>query len=415
MNPILNHPIPFTVMMLVLLAVARVFGELMERFNQPAIIGELLAGFILGPSVLNYINVDEQLKVLSELGVFLLVILAGLEIQADEIKKTMWGRNIWTVIMGFVIPMVGGFSVGMLFHLNLLVSMFIGLCVSITALPVSVRILMDLGKLNTPIGRKIISVAMSNDLVAFLILGIIIDMNGHITTLEDFFKSFFVTLVKISLFITVIFASFRFFRWIDQSFSTFHLRLQRLISLLKGKESLFAMVIVFVLVFASIAELLGLHFVIGAFFGAVLLNKNILGRSNFRKIKENTSSITMGFLAPIFFAYMGVQFNVQSLGGSWGLLISVLFAGIIFKLVGGYFGGRLSGMDQQSSLTLGIGLNARGIMELLVASIGLRYGFIDITVYSILVVMGITTTVLSPYFLKMSFNRIDRKALAVKI
>lgn len=400
-------------MLLVLLVVARVFGEIMERFGQPAIIGELLAGFLIGPSVLNYLQVDAQLNVLSELGVFLLVILAGLEIQADEIKKTLWGRNAWTVIMGFIIPMVGGVCVGMVFRLDLLVSMFIGLCISITALPVSIRILMDLGKLNTPIGRKIISVAMSNDLIAFLILGIIIDMNGHITTLDNFLASFFVTLFKISLFIAFIYAAFRFFKWIDLSFSTFHLRLQRLISLLKGKESLFAIVIVFVLVFASIAELLGLHFVIGAFFGAVLLNKNILGRANFRKIKENTSSITMGFLAPIFFAYMGIQFNVQALGGNWGLLVSVLLAAILFKIVGGYYGGRFSGMDKQSSLTLGIGLNARGIMELLVASIGLRYGFIDITIYSILVVMGITTTIISPYFLKMSFDRIDRDLVSI--
>ncbi|MEI6576544.1 MAG: cation:proton antiporter [Bacteroidota bacterium] len=404
----MTHALPFTVMLLLLLAVARVFGEILERFGQPAIIGELLAGFLIGPSVFNYIQLDSQLSVISELGVFLLVILAGLEIQADEIKKNLTGRNIWIVVLGFLAPMVGGFLVSQAFKLELLVSLFVGLCVSITALPVSVRILMDLGKLNSVIGKKIIAVAMSNDLIAFLILGIIIDMNGHVDSLEQFIMAFLFVLVKISLFILLIYIVFVFLRWIDKHFTTFHLRLQRLISLLRGKESLFALVIVFVLVFASIAELLGLHFVIGAFFGAVLLNKNILGKSNFRKIKENTSSITMGFLAPIFFAYMGVQFNVQSLGGNWGLLFAVLIAAIAFKVAGGFFGGIFAGMDKQSSFTLGIGLNARGVMELLVANIGLRYGFINITVYSVLVVMGITTTMISPYFLKRSFDRMDR-------
>jgi Kef-type K+ transport system membrane component KefB len=412
MNPILNEPLPFTVMLLILLAVARVFGELVEHFGQPAIIGELLAGFLIGPSVFNYIQVDEQLTVISELGVFLLVIMAGLEIQADEIKKNVLGRNAWIVIMGFLIPMAGGMVVSMAFQLDLLISLFIGLCVSITALPVSVRILIDLGKLNSVIGKRIIAVAMTNDLIAFLILGIIIDMNGHTANIEQLIMSFLFVLIKISLFVALIYLAYRTLRYIDQHFTTFHLRLQRLISLLRGKESLFALVIVFVLVFASIAELLGLHFVIGAFFGAVLLNKNILGRSNFRKIKENTSSITMGFLAPIFFAYMGVQFNVQSLGGNWGLLIAVLVSAIAFKLIGGFLGGKFAGMDNQSSLTLGVGLNARGIMELLVASIGLRYGFINITVYSILVVMGITTTIMSPYFLKKSFDVLDRRSIS---
>lgn len=121
----------------------------------------------------------------------------------------------------------------------------------------------------------------------------------------------------------------------------------------------------------------------------------------------------MGFLAPIFFAYMGIQFNVQSLGGNWGLLFTILLAAIFSKIVGGYYGGRFAGMGKQSSLTLGIGLNARGIMELLVASIGLRYGFIDITIYSILVVMGITTTIISPYFLKMSFDKLENQEIVV--
>ena len=177
---------------------------------------------------------------------------------------------------------------------------------------------------------------------------------------------------------------------------------------MKCKVSLFALVILFVLIFASVSEVLGLHFVVGAFFGAMLLNQDFLGHENFNKIKSTTSGITMGFLAPIFFAGMGVQVSFGPSTNYW-LFCLVIIASFASKIIGGYYGGRLSGLNKQESYTLGVGLNARGIMELVIANIALQNGFIDTSVYSILVVMGIVTTVVSPYFLKRSFARLDRK------
>ena len=152
--------LPFFANLLLLLVLARFFGEIMERFKQPAMIGEILAGVLLGPTVLNFIHRTEELKVISELGVFLLVIIAGLEINLDEIVKSMKGRNIVISLLAFFVPIVSGFFVGRYFELDVMSTIFIGLCVAITALPVSIRILMDLGKLNSPVGQKIISVAI---------------------------------------------------------------------------------------------------------------------------------------------------------------------------------------------------------------------------------------------------------------
>ena len=144
--------LPFFTNLLILLILARILGELFEKMNQPSMVGEILAGIILGPSLLNFIHRTEELKTISELGVFLLVILAGLEINFDDILYSLRGRNIIISILAFFVPFLGGMSLGFLFELKVMTSVFIGLCVAITALPVSIRILMDLGKINSPIG-----------------------------------------------------------------------------------------------------------------------------------------------------------------------------------------------------------------------------------------------------------------------
>ena len=160
--------------------------------------------------------------------------------------------------------------------------------------------------------------------------------------------------------------------------------------------------------FASLTELAGLHFVVGAFFAALFLSKDILGLRNFVKVRNNTNVITMGFLAPIFFAGIGVQFNFGAIN-NFMLLLIVLLASVLSKLIGGYFGGRLAGLGKYESIALGVGLNSRGIIELVIANIALNNGFIDRSLFSILVIMGLFTTLISPYFLKKSFSLIDKK------
>ena len=127
--------LPFFANLLLLLVLARFFGEIMERFKQPAMIGEILAGVLLGPTILNFIHRTEELKVISELGVFLLVIIAGLEINLDDIVKSLKGRNIVISLLAFFVPITSGFFVGRYFELDVMSTIFIGLCVAITALP----------------------------------------------------------------------------------------------------------------------------------------------------------------------------------------------------------------------------------------------------------------------------------------
>jgi Kef-type K+ transport system membrane component KefB len=408
MFQLVNTQLPFIVNLLILLLVAKLLGELAERFRQPSMIGEVLAGVILGPSLLHIIPDAGEIKVIAELGVFMLIVLAGMEIEVEEIRNSIRGKNIWIALLGFIVPMASGIGIGLIFHFSNTFTIFLGLCIAITALPVSIRILMDLGKLKTDIGQRIISAAIFNDIVALLILGIILDFNDATKNLKDLTFSIIWTTMKVALFTAILMVAYHFFKLAKRKVNVVNPRMNKFTHYLRGKESIFALVILFVLIFSSIAELLGLHFVVGAFFGAILIPRSMFANRDFEKVQRSISGITMGFLAPIFFATMGISFNFVSLN-NWLLLVTILFASFFSKIFGGYLGGRLAGFNSAKSMTLGLGLNARGIMELVIANIALAKGFIDVPVFSILVLMALLTTILTPFLLKEGFRLIDKQ------
>jgi Kef-type K+ transport system membrane component KefB len=398
--------LPFFAVLLLLLVLARVFGEIMERFKQPAMIGEILAGIILGPSVLNIIHRTGELKVISDLGVFLLVIIAGLEINFDDILKSIRGKNIIISLAAFFIPITSGFFVGKLFGQEVMTTVFIGLCVAITALPVSIRILMDLGKLNSVIGQKIISVAIFDDVLALTILGILLDLKHIDKSFAAITHATFITGLKFLGFVLVLIFTYKLIQRFSKNENIIEQQLNKLINLLKGKESLFAIFFVFILIFATMTEAIGLHFIIGSFFASMLINKQIVGEKHIETFHKTTNGMAMGFLAPIFFAGIGLEFKFSSIE-NFGLLFAVLFISFFSKIVGGYFGGRIAKLSHRQSVTMAYGLNARGIMELVIANIAFKEGFIGVEVFSILVIMGLVTTLSTPFLLKYSFKKME--------
>lgn len=407
MENILPTNLPFFVMLFILLIVARLMGEIVERFKIPSMVGEILAGVLMGPSVFAVIHFDNDLKVFMELGVFLLVVIAGMEIDIKEVFESMKGKKLAVALFGFLVPIGSGIIVGAIFNLDILVTTYISLCIAITALPVSVRILMDLGKLNSKIGRSIISVAIFNDVVALLILGILLDLDDVQHDYWAISSMVGITLLKVIGFLLLIVFAYRMIERATKSTDFVKDQLDKLIKVMKGKESLFAVVFAFILIFASVSELVGLHFVVGAFFGAMLISRARIGEDNFKNFEKTTNSITMGFLAPVFFACIGLEFNIASID-NYGLLLAILVASFMSKIGGGFIGARIAGYSNEEAVTLGIGLNARGIMELVIANIALAAGVIDTSVFSILVIMGLLTTIVTPYYLKYSFGKMDK-------
>jgi Kef-type K+ transport system membrane component KefB len=400
----MNFELPFFTNLLILLVTAKVFGEIFERFKQPAMIGEILAGIILGPSLFGLIHATQDIKVISELGIFLLVILAGLEINIDDILKSLKGKSLIISIMAFFIPLLSGFAVGYFFGLQMMTTMFVGLCIAITALPVSIRILMDLGKLNTDTGQKIISVAIFDDVAALTILGVLLNIKDTNMSISAIALVSLISLLKLIVFIALLAFSYYMIRKLSSKGNFLENTINKFLLLVKGKETLFAVFFAFILLFSSVTEALGFHFIIGAFFASMLLNESILGKDNLKNIEKTTSSLAMGFLAPIFFASIGLEFNISSIHNI-ELLIAIVLVSYISKIIGGYFGSSLAGLSHKVSLVMGFGLNARGIMELVIANIAFKAGLIDNEIFSILVIMGVLTTITTPIMLKWGFSK----------
>lgn len=398
--------------LLLLLIVSRVIGELVERLGQPAMIGEIAAGVILGPSVLALIHFTPEIKAIADLGVFLLVFLVGMEMDLGVLWKAFRGRGALVGLAGFTIPLGLGILVGKAFQMGATQAIFVGLCIAITALPVSIRILMDLDKLQTDIGQRIISAAVTNDVASLLLLGIILGAESRGPTTASLLTSVGLALVRAVVFMgAIIIVSRLIKKYTPGRFRRSRNLIDPLLAKLKGKESLFAVVLLFVIAFASLSEWLGLHFIVGAFFGSMLLSHAVLGRSNYEEVRKTASNVTMGFLGPIFFAAIGLEFDASTLR-NWELVVAVLVVAFVGKIAGGYIGGRLAGLAGKQSWALGIGLNGRGIMELVIANIALTNKFIGNQLFTVLVLMATVTTIVTPVLLKKAYEHLPREQAA---
>jgi Kef-type K+ transport system membrane component KefB len=361
---------------------------------------------VLGPSILGLIHYGPEIKALANVGVLLLVFMAGMEIDPESLRAAFRGRGSWVAATGFGVPLALGIIVAALFGLDRTRMVFIGLCVAITALPVSVRILMDLNQLHSSVGKRIISAAVANDVAALLVLGIILNVKAQGAAHQGFLVSIVLVLAKALIFMVGFVVVSRVVRHYFARRRPFSAGLMdRLLARLKGRESLFGITFLFVVAFAAFSQFLGLDFVIGAFFGSMLLSHEVLGVSNFENVQKTAANVTMGFLGPIFFAAIGLEFDARTLR-DWRLASAILFVAFLGKILGGYVGGKLARLTGGESWALGVGLNGRGVMELVIADIAFQNSFIGEQLFTILVLMAVVTTFITPWLLKRAYDRL---------
>ncbi|MEW6605090.1 MAG: cation:proton antiporter [Thermoproteota archaeon] len=380
------------VSIVIILVAARVLGEVFQRFKQPPLVGELLAGVIIGPSILGLVLPSPDLQVLSNLAVFFLMFLAGLEMDPREIRRAGKAAIIISIV-AFFVPLLSGTGVSMLFGLTTVQSLFMGLLLSITAVPVSAMVLMQFGILNSRLGNTVITAAVVNDIMSLIMLSIILqisaaDGSGQLD-LGDLASSG----IKIAAFLAGIFLFDILFRktasWLPHRVEPFFKRLQT-------KEAAFGVLLITTIAISLIAQDIGLHFIIGTFFSGLVVYKEMIGRQNFNRVYGIISAITFGFFAPIFFALIGIEFNVQSLLSAIPLFLALLGVAILTKIAAGYVGAKAAGFDQEISMTIGFLMNGRGMVELVIASIGFTAGIIDATLFSIAVAIGLVTSIIAP-------------------
>jgi len=382
--------------LLLMIVAARLLGAVFARAGQPVIVGEMLAGVLLGPAVFNLIQPSEALSGISQLAVFLVVLSAGLDMDFQRVLGAMRGRGLILAILGFALPFSGGVLIAYAYELDPMRMVFLGLCIAITALPVAVKLLGDLGMLDTPIARYAIATALLNDVVALFILGVVLALPPDSGATDLWWSGATAALKLLGLVVLVLGAN-ALIRRVEAAGLSLSAISERLVGVF-GAEALFGMVVVFVLLFGTISETLGFHFVIGAFFGALLLDRRQFTPSRFDDLKRTLALVTTGFLSPIFFADMGLDFTFKALG-QLDFVLVVLLVSIVTKVLAGWWGGRLLGMSHREAIGLGGVLNGRGVMELVVATIAYERGFIGPTMFSVLVLMGALTTLLSPVIL----------------
>ncbi|PTM59433.1 cation:proton antiporter [Desmospora activa] len=378
-------------LVLILIAV-KVAGHLSKKMGQPSVFGELLVGIILGPALLGWIVVDPEnpglIKELAEVGVILLMFLAGLETDVEEFKKTAYGSSL-VAIGGVIFPLVTGFAVGTLFGYEFSTAIFIGTLLVATSVSISVQTLRELGKLQTKEGVTILGAAVLDDVLGIIILSVVVGFTAG--SGESSMMDIFLLLGKILLFFVLIFLIGRkvlprLFQWGANLLTT---------------EVLLTFGIITALSFAYFAEMFGLAGIVGSYFAGLMLSLTKYRHELFEKVEV----ISFSFFVPIFFVSIGVAADISGLSSDilW-LILTLTVVAILSKLVGGGLGAKLAGFDWRSSSGIGAGMVARGEVGLIVASIGLSRGLIDNELFTVTVIIVLATTLVTPPLLKGIFH-----------
>ena len=380
------------VSIIIILVTARILGEVFQRIGQPPLVGELLAGLVIGPSILGLVGPSADLHVISNLAVFFLMFLAGLEMDPREIRRA-GGSAIVISIIAFFTPLLAGTGTSLLFGLTTVQSLFMGLLLSITAVPVSAIVLMQFGILNSRLGNTVITAAVVNDIMSLIMLSIILQIAADGGTAQLNVGDVIVSGINMAVFLGGIFLLDIILRKIA---GRLRRKVEPFFKKLQTKEAAFGVLLITAIAISLIAQDIGLHFVIGTFFSGLVIYRGRIGRENFNKVYGTISAITFGFFAPIFFALIGIEFNIQSLVSVIPLFLALLGVAIVTKVAAGYIGAKIVGFSREVSLAIGFLMNGRGMVELVIASIGFGLGIIDMTLFSIAVAIGLVTTILAP-------------------
>lgn len=376
----------------VLLLSAHALGRLCARIGLPMLAGHMVAGIVLGPSVLSWLAPSPALGAVADVAVLFVVLNAGLEMRLQHVIDVFRGRGIGALMIGFIVPLFAGGIVAFGFGLPAIPAIVVALCVSVTALPVALQILAGFKMLGTQIARVSISGSLLADVIVLLALGVLIGLSQQ-SGAATWTGAIALAIAKLAgLMLAVYCAHLLCTRFMKKS-------LQRDGSSVSGIATTLAFALMFVLGLGALSETLGFHFAIGAFLAAMMIAPDIIGERPFERLQGTCEVLTASWSGPLFLAYQGMQFHLNSLAHP-GFVLALLAAAIVSKLLSGYVVGRLQKMSPHDAWGVGIVMNARGVMELVIASIALRAGLVDQEVFSALLIIGLATTVLTPLLLK---------------
>lgn len=398
----------------VLLAAARFLGGVSRRLGQPAVVGEILAGVILGPSLLSglipwvgdWIIPQTQaqgymLEVVALIGVMLLLVITGLETDLALIRRRI-GVALGVAVGGLVVPFVTGLLLGFSLPDDLLVegsdrtvfALFVATALSISAIPVLAKILMDLDLMRREFGQTVLAAGMIDDITGWTMLGLVTALaSAEAITAGTVVQT--VLMVVIFLLATVTAGRFLVERGLGLIQDRF-----------RGRDAILTLVIVLAFAWGAFSQALRLEPVIGAFAVGILFGR--LPRLP-TEVVQKLESMALAVFAPIFFAVAGLKVDIGAIlePGLLFIAVLVILVATIGKVAGAYAGARyISGQDHWSALAYGAGLNARGAVEIIIATIGLSLGILTTEMFSIIVLMAVVTSVAAPAALRYCLARV---------
>ncbi|MDP8269256.1 MAG: cation:proton antiporter [Candidatus Tenebribacter davisii] len=376
----------------VIIFFSKILGAISRKLKQPPVVGMLLLGIILGPTILNFIEPDEVIKWIAKVGVLFLLFEAGLETNMKRIKEDS-KQAILPAIGGITLPFILGFLLMYFVNHNITQALVVGVVFTATSVSVSVMTLLDLGKLKGIEGRCIVNSAIIDDIVGILLLtfvfGLTSGSSGSSTTIIISFAkiiAFFVIATLLGIFIL----------------KPFFLNLKKILL----DNVVISLAIAVVLLYSWLAEMAGLAAITGAYFAGLFL-----GQTEYKSaVHTGIANIGKSFFVDVFFVSIGLQFDLFEIEAEPAFLLLFILFAIFGKMIGSGIGAKITKFDAVRSFRIGAGMIPRGEVALIVANMALAKGLVSTDILSATILLVIISALVTPLILKFSFTKFEKRS-----
>lgn len=373
-----------------ILLFANLGGFVSRKLKQPAVLGQIVVGLLLGPSVLNLIESTEALGHMAEIGVILLMFIAGLETDLEDLKASS-SSSALIALGGVAVPLGFGILAVLLSKpgASLHEGLFLGVILTATSVSITVQSLRELGKLRTRQGVGVLGAAIIDDVAGIIILTLVV---GMISPVEG--ESVFLVLGKIIVF-------FVFSIGFGVVFSKLLTKYSNIVS---RENRVLTAALIFCFLLAFVAEELGVAAIIGAYFTGVVFSTT----PHRNRVSHEIQRIAYALFTPIFFLNIGLGVRISNVSGVIGLSIAIILAAVFGKVIGCGIGAKLSKFSNREALQISIGMIPRAEVALIVTNLGLKVGIIGKDIFTAVILTVLVSTIITPPLLKAAFG--DKKS-----
>ena len=377
-----------------ILIVTALAGHLSVRMGLPAVIGQLLSGIVLGPALLGWVSATAFIKDFAELGVIILMFMAGLESDLQLLKK-YWKPSLLVAVLGVILPVGVIDWCSQLFHLGNVESLFLGVTFAATSVSISVAVLKELNALDGKEGTTILGAAVVDDVLAVLILSLMVSLfGGEVGTSSAQSTNLGLTLAIQAVFFVSLFVVVK---WLVPL-------LMRIGDALLVPTSVTLMSLVICFGLAYLADFIGLSAVIGAFFAGIAV-----GQTDYHDvIDRHIQPIGNAVFIPVFFVSIGLNMSFKGFLNDFWFIVVITVAAIATKLLGAGIGAKIAGFSWTSGYEIGAGMVSRGEMALIIAQIGYQGKLLSADRYSAVITAIILTTLIAPLLLRQSIHHQEK-------